>query len=291
MDYHRGMLNNRTGNAGGFKRKPVMKIQGAIYNEGRADASHRSLGNSTSTSGVRIAKPDRYSLPRHALYEPFKSPKGSRTFLKHDLWRVDPTTISIPKSNIGIEGPSNAIDRVVYFDELSHENCIAESVAERMGVPTDKDVFYLGGGKTSTAKSVVLGSDDAQPTPSEASVERSPGKLKTVYSLGDNVWLRRKIPGSETDEQDWIIGDVVKVIGEGKSRRYEVKDLNPDQDNPGGNTYRSSASQILPIPVEGSHLDNYEIDGSVSALNPETTSHISIESNLVGLIMADKERL
>ena len=81
------------------------------------------------------------------------------------------------------------------------------------------------------------GSDDAQPAPSEASAKRSTGRPKIVYSLGDIVALKRKIPGSGTDGQDWIRGSVVKIFGEGKSRRYEVKVLKPDQDNPGGNAY------------------------------------------------------
>jgi len=86
------------------------------------------------------------------------------------------------------------------------------------------------------------GSDDAQPAPSEASAKRSTGRPKIVYSLGDIVALKRKIPGSGTDGQDWIRGSVVKIFGEGKSRRYEVLDL----DNPDRNTYRSSASQMQP---------------------------------------------
>jgi len=47
----------------------------------------------------------------------------------------------------------------------------------------------------------------------------------------------RKIPSSETDEPRSIRGSGVRVIGQGKSRRYEVKVLKPDQDNPGGNAY------------------------------------------------------
>jgi hypothetical protein len=138
---------------------------------------------------------------------------------------------------------------------------IPERVAKRLGLSKDEDrkvsltSLSPGGGKASTAKLVVPGSDDIQPAPSEASAERSTGTMTIVYSLGDNVAFKRKISGSETDEHEWIRGSVVKVIGEGKNRRYEVKDLNPHNSDA---IYKSSASQMTPIHVSTSidHITN-----------------------------------
>jgi hypothetical protein len=155
-------------------------------------------------------------------------------------------------------------------------------VAKRLGLSKDEDgkvslaSLYSGGGKAQTAKLVVRGSDDIQSAPSEASAERSTGEPEIVYSLGNMVALKRKIPDFETDEQVSIPSKVVKVIGEGKSRRYEVKDLNSGQDNPGGNIYKSTASSMAPFTVvEDIRLDNYEISRPAPAL-PESTSNISL---------------
>lgn len=143
----------------------------------------------------------------------------------------------------------------------------------------NRQVRKIGASRTSSQppRNPAESSVRSETAPSEAGAERSTGRPKIVYSLGDDVAFKRKIPGSKTDEQDWILGNVVKVIGEGKSRRYEVKDPEPDQDNPGGNIYKSSASQMVPIPVEGSRLDNYEIGRSVLALYPETTTFYKAE--------------
>ena len=107
--------------------------------------------------------------------------------------------------------------------------------------------------------------------------ERSSGKPKIVYALGDDVAFKRKIQGPKAEDPDWILGQVVKVIGEGKSRRYEVKDPEPDENNPAGNTYKSSASQMVPIPAEGSKLEDYEVGRTVLALYPETTTFYKAE--------------
>jgi len=111
--------------------------------------------------------------------------------------------------------------------------------------------------------------------PSESS-ERAT-KPKIVYAEGEEVAFKRKIPpGSEKPgepSQDWIQGKVVKVIGEGKSRRYEVQDIDPDA----GTTYKSSASQMAPIPAEGSNLEDYEVGRHVLALYPETTTFYRAE--------------
>lgn len=112
-------------------------------------------------------------------------------------------------------------------------------------------------------------------TPSEASERAS--KPKIVYHQGQEVAFKRKIPNSKGEEQDWIQGRVVRVIGEGKSRRYEVKDPYPDENSGGTNVYKSSASQMVPIPPEGATLGDYEAGRTVLALYPETTTFYRAE--------------
>lgn len=103
-------------------------------------------------------------------------------------------------------------------------------------------------------------------TPSEPS-ERNTTKPKVVYAVNDEVAFKRK-SGEETD---WIQGQVTRVIGEGKSRRYEVKDPYPD-DKSVDNVYKSSASQMVPIPKDGTKLEDYEPGKRVLALYPSTST-------------------
>lgn len=113
-------------------------------------------------------------------------------------------------------------------------------------------------------------------TPSEASERAS--KPKIVYAQHEEVAFKRKLP-NKPDEQDWILGKVSRVIGEGKSRRYEVQDPFPDTDinSSGPVYYKSSASQMVPIPPEGSPLEDYEVGKRVLALYPDTTTFYRAE--------------
>ena len=83
--------------------------------------------------------------------------------------------------------------------------------------------------------------------------------------------FKRKLPGGKPEEGDWIQTEVVRVIGEGKSRRYEVKDIDPNAIG-GNNTYKSSASRMVPIPLEGTLLGDYEPGKQVLALYPAATT-------------------
>jgi len=106
--------------------------------------------------------------------------------------------------------------------------------------------------------------DDREPSNSS--------RPKVFFALGAEVAFKPKIPGA-TEEHDWIQGIVTKVIGEGKSRRYDVQDPFPDeQTGKPGESYRSSASSMVPIPASGTVLQDYEVGKRVLALYPETTT-------------------
>jgi SAGA-associated factor 29 len=137
----------------------------------------------------------------------------------------------------------------------------------------NRQVRKIGASRTSSQPPRGLGDKDN--TPSEASERAS--KPKVVYHQGQEVAFKRKVPNGKTEEQDWIQGRVVRVIGEGKSRRYEVKDPYPDENSGGPNVYKSSASQMVPIPPEGATLGDYEPGRMVLALYPETTTFYRAE--------------
>ncbi|KAI9054403.1 hypothetical protein LZ554_001565 [Drepanopeziza brunnea f. sp. 'monogermtubi'] len=120
-------------------------------------------------------------------------------------------------------------------------------------------------------------------------------KPKIVYSLKEEVAFKRKVPGGKPEDQDWIQGEVVRVIGDGKSRRYEVKDIDPEAAASVNPFYKSSASQMVPIPPEGATLGTYEVGKQVLALYPQATTfyRAEVKSTIDGgarvLVLFDEE--
>ncbi|KAL5321383.1 hypothetical protein ACEPPN_009340 [Leptodophora sp. 'Broadleaf-Isolate-01'] len=138
-------------------------------------------------------------------------------------------------------------------------------------VPSPADnrhVRKIGGSRTSS-QPPRSNTDKLDGTAAEVSERAS--KPKIMYSLKEEVAFKRKLPSSKPEDQDWIQGEVVRVIGEGKSRRYDVKDIDPDAVG-GNNIYKSSASQMVPIPPEGTPLGDYEPGKQVLALYPAATT-------------------
>jgi len=95
-------------------------------------------------------------------------------------------------------------------------------------------------------------------------------RTKVTFNVSEEVAFKPKIAGQTEDH--WIQGIVMKVIGEGKSRRYDVQDPEPDDSTKPGEIYRSSASSMIPIPPVGAHLDDYPVEKRVLALYPDTSS-------------------
>lgn len=102
-----------------------------------------------------------------------------------------------------------------------------------------------------------------------------PGKVTITYIQGADVAFKPKIPNSE--ESDWILGTVVKVIGEGKSRRYDVQDPEPDERTKQLPVFRTSASSMVPIPPIGAPLPDYPKGKNVLARYPDTTTFYRAE--------------
>jgi SAGA-associated factor 29 len=141
----------------------------------------------------------------------------------------------------------------------------------------NRHVRKVGTSRTSSQPPRPSESTRGDATPIETS-ERQEKKPKVVFAVGEEVAFKRKIPG-KMDEQDWIQGIVTRVIGEGKSRRYDVQDPFPEgaATKPGEFTYKSSASQMVPIPPAGTPLGDYELGKAVLALYPETTTFYRAE--------------
>jgi SAGA-associated factor 29 len=201
---------------------------------------------------VRIAESQKSLLAEHSdLMEKITILKG---MVKHN----EESTEAPPMR--GSNSRSSAMD----FDGPSDSP--APSSAE------NRQVRKVGAQRTSSQPP--RSATDGTSTPAEPAERTS--KPKVVFTLGEMVAFKRKIPG-KTEEQDWIQGIVSRVIGEGKSRRYDVQDPFPDSGGPEQVTYKSSASQMVPIPPLGTHLEDYEVGKRVLALYPDTTTFYRAE--------------
>ncbi|KAF5019553.1 hypothetical protein F66182_8446 [Fusarium sp. NRRL 66182] len=102
-------------------------------------------------------------------------------------------------------------------------------------------------------------------------------KSKVVFSKGDAVAFKPKALSNDS-LSDWILGEVAQVMGEGKSRRYKVLDIEPE-DQSKQKEYRSSASSMIPITPESqaATLKDWESGKVVLALYPNTTTFYKAE--------------
>ncbi|POS85205.1 hypothetical protein EPUL_001703 [Erysiphe pulchra] len=161
----------------------------------------------------------------------------------------------------------------------SHMDCDGPSDSPGLSPAEVRQVRKLAYSRNNSQTPKVA--DDVKSFTSESNERTS--KAKVVYAVGDKVAFRRKQQvthpdGKVTEELEWIQGKVNKVIGEGKSRRYEVRDpYYTPESNDGPEFYKSSASQMVPIPVEGSNLEVYEIGKRVLALYPDTSQFYRAE--------------
>ncbi|KAI5457473.1 SGF29 tudor-like domain-containing protein [Mariannaea sp. PMI_226] len=126
--------------------------------------------------------------------------------------------------------------------------------------------------------------DSVEPQGSSGSGAGSAGsnKSKVLFSRGDAVAFKPR-PTNGDQTQDWILGEVAQVLGEGKSRRYKVLDIEPE-DQSKQKEYRSSASSMIPIAPESqaSTLKPWEAGKVVLALYPNTTTFYKAEVHSMG---------
>lgn len=117
--------------------------------------------------------------------------------------------------------------------------------------------------------------EDADPVDAKLA-KSATGKIKVVYERGDEVAWKPKakvLPTGEVVQEDWILATVVTVIGDGKSRRYEVQDQEPDEKtHEVPEPVRTSASSMAMIPPAGTALPDYEVGKEVGARYPDTTA-------------------
>ncbi|KAI9757682.1 MAG: SAGA HAT/Core module component [Lichina confinis] len=78
-------------------------------------------------------------------------------------------------------------------------------------------------------------------------------------------------------EGDWIQCIINAVSGEGKNKRYEVQDPEPDENGAQGQVYRAAAPSLVPIPPSGAVLPDFPKGKQVLARYPDTTTFYRAE--------------
>lgn len=122
--------------------------------------------------------------------------------------------------------------------------------------------------------------DSVEPQGASTPAASGPGALnksKVIFTKGESVAFKPKTTSGEATS-DWILGEVAQVLGEGKSRRYKVLDIEPE-DQSKQKEYRTSASSMIPITPESQAdtLADWEPKTTVLALYPNTTTFYKAE--------------
>ncbi|KAI4764067.1 hypothetical protein E4T52_01101 [Aureobasidium sp. EXF-3400] len=128
---------------------------------------------------------------------------------------------------------------------------------------------------TSTREVSVKLEDGAESVASSVEANE-PRTSRLQLSLGAHVFYRNK---GRTQEGEGILCRVTNVIGEGKQRRYEIQDADPDP-VPGGDLpppYRASVAHLMPIPTENKGLADLNKGRHVLAQYPDTTTFYKAE--------------
>lgn len=113
--------------------------------------------------------------------------------------------------------------------------------------------------------------------------KRNSSKFKQTKKVGRSYWTSKynplepiyiglevayKLRNRHSDE--WIQCSVEKIIGDGI--KFEIKDLEPDENNNPGQVFKANYKEILLIPPEGSDLINYTYGCKVLARYPDTST-------------------
>lgn len=146
----------------------------------------------------------------------------------------------------------------------------------KVSIPATRLKVSTGGsraGSVPAAREASVKIEDATDTDGNKSAT---SESKSKYNVGTEVLYRKKGQQRGKDaEGDGILCEVTTVIGEGKQRRYEIRDVDPDTESP--LPYRASLQEMTPIPGMGIILPPLPPGKNVLAKYPETTTFYKAE--------------
>ncbi|KAL1297357.1 hypothetical protein AAFC00_004898 [Neodothiora populina] len=147
---------------------------------------------------------------------------------------------------------------------------------ERLGVEKKEK---RGGSVPSTREVSVKIEDGAESATSSVEGSKPPSEpsRRLTLALGAMVFYKTKTRASEGEG---ILCRVTSVIGEGKQRRYEIQDADPEPDPTTGDLpapYRASVAHLVPIPRSNDGLGDLPKGRGVLAQYPDTTTFYKAE--------------
>jgi len=167
------------------------------------------------------------------------------------------------------------------------------SAAQSIGVTEDGEEGSAapsprgGGARLSAGHKEKVRGSSAQPSTREVSVKLEDGaesvassveapdsRQRLTLNLGAMVFYRNK---GRAQEGEGILCKVTNVIGEGKQRRYEIQDADPDPQIDMPAPYRASVSNLVPIPTVNTGLPDLVKGKNVLAQYPDTTTFYKAE--------------
>lgn len=116
------------------------------------------------------------------------------------------------------------------------------------------------------------------PSPPLPLTQPPPAETKHRLTVNTEVLYRNTKNRTSTTEGEGILCRVTSVIGEGKQRRYEIIDSDPDPPTP-SIPYRASVNHLVAIPSPASNLTLPDLPPkrNVLALYPGTTTFYKAE--------------
>ncbi|KAI9664387.1 MAG: SAGA HAT/Core module component [Alyxoria varia] len=102
---------------------------------------------------------------------------------------------------------------------------------------------------------------------------------KQKFAIGTEVFFRHK--AKENREGEGIQCKVTGILDNGKQRRYEIQDPEPNESGEMPPPYKAAVAQLVQIPPPGSVLPDIPKGKQVLALYPQTTTFYKAE--LVGM--------
>lgn len=96
---------------------------------------------------------------------------------------------------------------------------------------------------------------------------------RSRLTVGMEVLYRKK--AKDSSDGEGILCVIHSIIGEGKQRRYEIRDVDPDSAE--SIPYRAGLQQMTPIPPAGMTLPDLPLKKGVLALYPQTETFYKAE--------------
>ncbi|KAK8209617.1 SGF29 tudor-like domain-containing protein [Phyllosticta capitalensis] len=145
---------------------------------------------------------------------------------------------------------------------------LSSGIKDRLGVGSSKAGSRSGSVGATRETSVKVEDNDSIDT----KVSIGSGERQRL-SVGTEVFYRNK---QKNTEGEGILCAVTAVIGEGKQRRYEIIDSDPDPPTP-PQPYRASVNALVPVPKTNEGLSELPPRRTVLAVYPFTTTFYKAE--------------